>query len=91
MKHWPWITTIIAVVVLALTPLGWSLISGLMSGEALSRNIAGGVLMTVVLPVLLVLGLLESLIRWKISSRPNFPPPAQTIISPERKADQSEA
>jgi hypothetical protein len=86
MKNWPWITTIIAVIVLALTPLGWSLISGLMSGEALSRNIAGGVL-TIVMLILLVVGLLESLIRWKISSRPNFPPPAQTTISDQHKPE----
>jgi len=91
MKHWPWITTIIAVVVLALTPLGWSLISGLMSGEALSRNIAGGVLMTVVLPVLLVLGLLESLIRWKISSPRNFPPAEQGTTSAAQESGRNQA
>jgi hypothetical protein len=90
MKNWPWITTIIAVFVLALTPVGWDLIAGLMSGEALSRNIAGGVL-TIVMLILLVLGLLEWLIRWKINSRPNFPPPAQTTISEAHKPDKSEA
>jgi hypothetical protein len=86
MKHWPWVTTIIAVFLLALTPLGWDLFSALMSGEALSRNIAGGVL-TIVMLVLLVVGFLESLIRWKFSSRPNFPPPAQTTISDQHKPE----
>jgi hypothetical protein len=86
MKNWPVITTIIAVVVLALTPLGWGLIAGVMSGEALSRNIAGPILGMVVL-ILLVLAFLEWLMWWKINSRRNFPPPTQTTISDQHKAD----
>jgi hypothetical protein len=90
-KHWPWITTIVAVVVFALTPLGWEIMSGLASGEALSRNIAGGFLMTVVLPILLVLGLLEWLMWRKLNAAPNYPTGAPTTISNRQKPDKSEA
>jgi hypothetical protein len=80
MKNWPLITTVIAVFVFALTPVGWELIAGVMSGEALSRNIAGPILGMAAL-ILLAAGFIEWLMWRKINSRPNFPPVAQTTIS----------
>jgi hypothetical protein len=85
MKQWPWITTIVTVL-LAVTPPGWELISALGSGEALSRNIAGPIVMTVAL-ILLVLGMLEWVMWRKINARPNFPPARQSTISDAQKPE----
>jgi hypothetical protein len=89
MTRWPWITTIVTLG-LAVSPLGLELISNLQSGEALSRSIAGAIVMTIA-PILLVLGLLEWLMWRRINAAPNFPPTVPTTISDARKPDKSEA
>jgi hypothetical protein len=85
MTRWPWITTIVAVL-LAVSPPGCELITALDSGEALSRNIARPIV-TMVAVILLAFGLLEWLMWRKINAAPNFPPPRQTTISDRHKPE----
>jgi hypothetical protein len=85
MRRWPWITTIVAVL-LAVSPPGCQIIAALDSGEALSRNIAQPIA-TMVAVILLAFGLLEWLMWQKINSVPNFPPSRQTTISDRHKPD----
>lgn len=66
MRKWPWITTVVAVV-LAVSPVGQAFIDGAFSSEALSRNIARPILIGAAL-VLVTLGLLEAWI-WRIVRR----------------------
>jgi len=89
-RNWPVLTTALAFVFFAFTPMGWQLIGGILSG-GLSGSIAGFVVLAMIMPILLVLGLLEWLMWRKVKAPSNFPPPAQTTISGERKPDKSEA
>jgi cytochrome c oxidase assembly factor CtaG len=89
-RNWPVLTTALALVFFAVTPMGWELIGGILSG-GLSGSIAGFVVLVMIMPILLVLGLLEWLMWRNVKAPRNFPPDAQTTTSGERKPDQSEA
>jgi hypothetical protein len=68
MMRWPWISLLLAVLLL-ISPLGREVIhDAFFSGEALSRNIAQAML-CIGLAILLVIGAIEWLVRMIISRR----------------------
>ena len=71
--------------------MGWELIGNILSGEGLSRSIAGFVVVAMVMPIVLVLGFLEWLMWRKVKAPSNFPPALKTTISQQQKPDKSEA
>jgi hypothetical protein len=89
-RNLPVLTTVLAVVFFAFTPMGWELLGNIGSG-GLSGSIAGFVVLVIIMPILLLLGLLEWRMWRNVKAPRNFPPAAQTTISPEQKPDKSEA
>lgn len=66
MRKWPWVTTIVALV-LTVSPIGQGFVAGAISGEALSRNIARPILIGAAL-LLAVCFVLEAWI-WRVIGR----------------------